>query len=99
MTRTKQQQLPEARDMLSLPREEWPEETAVFENGASKKLLVWWPGQSVPARVYGEAHYGAGNFEILVCRDPVRSKEKYGDEALVYHWSGSSSGSSEHTRD
>lgn len=81
-----------AKEVFSRPRQEWLEETPAYNNGAEKKLLVWGPNQAVPARCYGNFNYGKDKYEIIVCRDPIRSKQKYGVEALIYNFGGGSSG-------
>jgi len=57
-------------------------------------LLIWHEVQRIPATCYGDAHYGQGGYEIRVSEDAANERDRLGKEkALVYHFSGSPSGS------
>lgn len=76
----------------------WRESGAVgtiasAEKDIKKILLVWNEHQIIPARLYGDAHFGAGKYDVLVCRNPnVEFAELGKERALIYHFSGSNSG-------
>ena len=74
--------------------EKWRESGAistiskVVKMVVEKTILVWNEGQRVPASVYGDANFGRGRYEIIVCDDPNPVFERMGREkALIYHHS------------
>ncbi len=58
--------------------------------------IVIWPGTSrVPARTYGDAHFGRGQYRIYESADPSIRTDLAAEPPIVrYHFSGNSSGRS-----
>ena len=52
-----------------------------------KIILVWRENQKVPAKLYGNAHFGKLGYKIIVCKNPNVELKKFGSKrALIYHF-------------
>ena len=63
-----------------------------YKGKADVIILVWHDNQILPAEQYRKAHYSGKVADIAVCEDPNVQKEQIGENAIIYHFSGDSSG-------
>ena len=50
-------------------------------------IHVWHENQRVPATLYGDAHFGVGQYEIVVSADAAAARDRQG--GVVYNFSSS----------